>query len=58
MISVSEFGEFSSGSVEIGAFSAMFSAVAENFTSVKSYIVYVLIYCLYLKNIQRICDKV
>ena len=58
MISVSGFGEFSSGSVEIGAFSAMFSAVAENFTSVKSYIVYDLIYCLYLKNMQRICDKV
>ena len=30
MISVSGFGEFSSGSVQIGVFSAMFSAVAEN----------------------------
>ena len=58
MISVSGFGEFSSASVQIGAFRAMFSAVAENFATVKSCIVYDLIYCLYLKNMQRIYDVV
>ena len=58
MISVSGFGEFSSGSVQISVFRAMFSAVAENFATVKSCIVYDLIYCLYLKNMQRICNEV
>ena len=50
MISVSVFGEFSAGSVQIRTFSSVISAVAENFASVKSYIVYDLIYCLYLKK--------
>ncbi len=58
MISVSGFGEFSSGSVQIGAFSAMFSEVAENVATVKSYTVYDLIYCLYLKNMKQVCDEI
>ena len=56
MISVSGFGEFSSGSVQSGAFSAMFNAVAEN-SLVSNHILFMIWY-LYLKNMKRICDEV
>jgi hypothetical protein len=57
MFSLHVSGEFSSGSVQNGAFKAMCSAVAEN-SVVSNQIVLVILSTVYIKKMQRICDEV